>query len=62
MQKTFGVKKVWPSKAESYMEMNVCTDFWEQDLILEYGQGLAHWTYNYCIAGNLLGRMFGEYM
>ena len=41
---TFGVKKVWPSKVESYMEVNAWTDWWQQDNILEYGQGLAYWT------------------
>ena len=33
-----GVKKVWPSKVESYLEINVWTDYQQLDLISEYGQ------------------------
>ena len=36
------VKKVWPSKVESYLEMNVWTDWWQQDFISEYTQGALH--------------------
>ena len=43
---TFIVKKVQPSKVESYLELNAWTD-WQQDLISEYGQGLAYWTHKY---------------
>ena len=34
----FGVKKVQPSKFESYLEVNAWTDWQQQDLISEYGQ------------------------
>ena len=44
---TFGVKKVYPSKAESYLELNAWTEWQQQDLISEYGQGLAYWTRRY---------------
>ena len=37
---TFGVKKVHPSKVELYLEMNTHTEWCQQDLISEYGQGL----------------------
>ena len=49
MQKTFGIKKVWPSKVELYLEVNAWTYWWQQDLISEYayGQGLAYWTHKY---------------
>ena len=33
----FGVKKVWPSKVESYLEVNAWADWRQQDLISEYG-------------------------
>ena len=36
---TFGVKKVQPSKVESYLEVNVWTDWQQQDLISEFSQG-----------------------
>ena len=36
---TFGVKKVQPSKVESYLEVSAWADWWKQDLISEYGQG-----------------------
>ena len=39
MQKHLQYKKVQPSKVESYLEVNVWTDWWQQDLISEYGQG-----------------------
>ena len=43
MQKHFGVKKVRPSKVESYLEVNTRTQAdWQQDLISECGQGLAY--------------------
>ena len=38
---TFGVKEAHPIKVESYLQMNAWTDWQQQDLILEYGQGLA---------------------
>ena len=38
---TFGVKKVRPSKVESYLEVSAWTDLWQQDLISEYSLGLA---------------------
>ena len=40
---TFGVKKVWPSKVESYLKINAWRDQQQQDLISDCGQGLAHW-------------------
>ena len=39
MQKHLLCKKVWPSKVESYLKVNVQTDCKQQDLISEYGQG-----------------------
>ena len=42
MQKHFAVKKVRPSKVESYLEVNVWTGWRQQDLISEYGQGTQH--------------------
>ena len=30
---TFGVKKAWPSKVESYLEVNTLADWRQQDLI-----------------------------
>ena len=36
------MKKAWPSKVESYLEVNASTDWRQQDLISEYGQGLAY--------------------
>ena len=42
---TFGVKKVRPSKVESYLELNAWTDWWQQDLISEYDQSLAYRTH-----------------
>ena len=36
---TFDVKKVQPSKVESYLEVSAWTDWQQQDLISEYGQG-----------------------
>ena len=47
MQNTFGVNKAWPSKVESYLEVNTRTDWWQQDLTSEYDQGLAYWTHQY---------------
>ena len=38
---TFGVKKVQPSKVESYLEENTQTDWQQEDLISEYSQDLA---------------------
>ena len=35
---TFGVKKVRPSKIESYLEVIAWTDWQQQDLISEYGE------------------------
>ena len=35
MQNAFGVKKVWPSKVESYLAVNAWTDQQQQDLISE---------------------------
>ena len=46
MQKHLWCKKVQPSKVESYLEVNAWTDWRQQDLISEYGQGLAYWTQN----------------
>ena len=39
---TFGVKKAWPSKVESYLEVNAQTDWGQEDLISESGKGLAY--------------------
>ena len=36
---------MWPSKVKSYLEVNVWRDWWQQDLISECGQGLAHWIH-----------------
>ena len=36
---TFGVKKAQSSKVESYLEVNAWTDWQQQDLVTEYGQG-----------------------
>ena len=41
MQNTFAVEKVWPSKVESYLEVNAWADLQQQDLISEYGQGFV---------------------
>ena len=38
MQKHLWCKKVWASKVKSYLELNTCTDWQQQDLITEYGQ------------------------
>ena len=38
MQNTFGVKKVQPSKVESYLEVNAWTGWQQEDLISEYTQ------------------------
>ena len=43
-------KKAQPSKVESYLEMNTWTDWQQQDLISECGQGLVYWTYKYYIS------------
>ena len=43
----YGYKKVRPSKVESYLEVNAWTDWWQQDMISKYGQGLAYWTHKY---------------
>ena len=46
-------KKVWPSKIDSYLEVNAWTDWRHQDLISEYSQGVA--TTNYlCVLFLLL--------
>ena len=45
MQKHLQCKKAWPSKLESYLEVNAWTNKWQQDLISEYDQGLAYWTH-----------------
>ena len=42
MQKHLWCKKVWPSKIESYLEVNTLTDWRQQDLISEYGQNLGY--------------------
>ena len=47
MQNTFSVKKEQSSKVESYLEVNAWTDWWWQDLISEWTQGLAYWTQKY---------------
>ena len=39
---TVNVKKVRPSKVESYLEVNACTNWWQQDLISEYSQEAKH--------------------
>ena len=39
---TFGVKKVWLSKVESYLEVNALTDWQQKDVISECGQSLAY--------------------
>ena len=44
---TFGVKIVSSSKVESYLEVNTWTDWGQQDLLLEYGQGLTYWIRKY---------------
>ena len=38
---TFSVIKLWPSKVELQVEMNAWTEWWQQGLITEYGQGFA---------------------
>ena len=43
MQNIFGATKSEPSKVESYLEVNAWTDWWQEDLISEYTQGLAYW-------------------
>ena len=49
-ENTFGVKMVRASKVESYLEVNTCKDWRQQDLISEYAQGaLAYWTHKYYI-------------
>ena len=40
LKNSFGVKKMQPSKVESYLEMNARTDWSQQDLISEYDQGV----------------------
>ena len=47
MQKHLWCEKVEPSKVESYLAVNAWTDLQYQDLISEYGQGLAYWTHEY---------------
>ena len=42
MQNTFGVKKIRPSKIESYLEEIAGRDRQQQGLISEYSQGLAY--------------------
>ena len=44
---TCDLKKVQPSKVESYLEVNAWTDWRQQDLTSEYGQDLAYWTHTY---------------
>ena len=39
---TFSVKKAWPSKVESYLEVNASADWQQQDLISECSQGLTY--------------------
>ena len=39
MQKHLQCKKVQLSKVESYLEVNARTDWRQEDLISEYGQG-----------------------
>ena len=39
---TSGVNKVWPSKIESYLEVNAWTDWQQEDLMSQYSQGLAY--------------------
>ena len=39
MQKYFWSKKVWPSKVESYLELNALTGWEQEDMISEYCQG-----------------------
>ena len=39
---TFGIEKVHSSKVESYLEVKAWTDWQQQDLISEYGQGAEH--------------------
>ena len=39
---TFGIKKVQPSKVESYLEGNAWTDWQQEDMISEYSQGLEY--------------------
>ena len=41
---TFGVKQAWPSKVESYLEVNTLVNWRQQDLISDCGQGLAYQT------------------
>ena len=41
---TFGIKKMQPSKLESYLKLKAWTDWWQQDLISEWG--LAYWTHD----------------
>ena len=36
---TFGVKKVRPSKVESYLEVNTRAEWQQQNVISEYTQG-----------------------
>ena len=38
---------MWPSKVEVYLGVNAWTDWQQQDLISEYGQGPAYWTHKY---------------
>ena len=44
IQNTSTVKKAWPSKVESYLEVKTWIDWWQQDLMSECCQGLAYWT------------------
>ena len=39
MQKHLWSKKVWPSKVESYLELNALTGWEQLDMISEYCQG-----------------------
>ena len=39
---TFSIKKMWPSKLESYLEMNALADWQQQNLISKYSQVLAY--------------------
>ena len=45
MQKHLQCKKLWPSKVESYLEVNTWTDWQQQDMISKYVQGLAYYKH-----------------
>ena len=51
---TFSVKWVWPSKVKSYLEVNAWIDWWQQDLISEYGQGLVYSEYIKYYTGQII--------